>query len=130
MNLYKTIILPSDDPVNSSKLFDETVYQHAFVLLVVKGAGQKESALVQLADNIAGGQYYTGLRRVLWVQEPSHVQAQLAAMRCQPLVPSPDASDVTAFAVNLDDEACDAIKVDELPATKSRVLLAFKRAEV
>lgn len=41
MNLHKTIISLSNDSVHSRKLFDENVYQHAFVLLVVKGAGQR-----------------------------------------------------------------------------------------
>ena len=129
MQLFKTLVLPADDAQTSRDRFTDIIRNHAFILMVVKGTGAGVEQVVELADKMAGGALADGWRRVVWAQDPAAVADLISAIAKQPLIPNLNDGNVSAFALSLADEACDAIMTTELPVTKSRLLLAYKRAE-
>jgi hypothetical protein len=129
MELFKTTILPIDDPNLAKQIFTRMVKEQPLVLLVVVGKSDDINDLVQLGDKLAGGNRYDTWRRVVWVRDDNQRENLFEGLDLCEGVSSPQDSDVAAFFIDIDNKVCETIMANDLPATKGRILRGFIIAE-
>jgi hypothetical protein len=127
MEFPKTKVVPSNDPIAASKLFQQMLAE-PFILLVVLGDGQSAEDLVSKASSLTG--LANEPRWVIWARQPSDLSADIKQLKeSTPGLKNQIASgSVAAFTTSLKDEVCDVVLTSET-ADNARIELAYVNAE-
>ena len=125
MDDKKLTILPCRNPEKAKKIFQTLLFDEAYLLFVVLGAGPNVEKILELSTKVAGSSSDPGM--VVWIKEPGVVSDILNKLD-DPGNLLGDLKSVLAFVLSIRDKVVDVIKADEKPVDYVRVFESFMKA--